>query len=76
MADTGPGTPPEVLPKPFESYFPTKPPTEETGFGLAIGQPCTKENDGAPHAPTEVGTGTTFAVFLSARARLKNEQPG
>jgi signal transduction histidine kinase len=36
VEDDGPGIPPEVLPRVFDSFFTTKPPGEGTGLGLDI----------------------------------------
>jgi len=62
--DNGPGIPPEVLPKIFHPYFTTKGPLQGTGLGLNIVQRLIKEGNGALHCHTQVGEGTTFAVYL------------
>jgi signal transduction histidine kinase len=64
VRDTGPGIPPEVLPKIFQPYFTTKGPQQGTGLGLNIVQRLIKEANGALHVHTELGVGTTFAVYL------------
>jgi len=64
VSDSGPGIPPEVLPKIFHPYFTTKGPLQGTGLGLNIVQRLIKEGNGALHCHTEVGEGTTFAVYL------------
>ncbi|HZL13360.1 MAG TPA: hybrid sensor histidine kinase/response regulator [Verrucomicrobiae bacterium] len=64
VRDTGPGIPPEVLPKIFQPYFTTKGPREGTGLGLNIVQRLIKEGDGALHVHTRVGEGTTFTIYL------------
>ncbi len=66
VRDTGPGIPPEVLPKIFEPYFSTKGARQGTGLGLNIVQRLIKEARGALHVRTQVGLGTTFTVYLSA----------
>ena len=64
VRDTGPGIPPEVLPKIFQPYFTTKGPRQGTGLGLNIVQRLVKEGSGALHVQTKLGTGTTFAIFM------------
>ena len=64
VTDTGPGIPPEVLPKIFQPYFTTKGPRQGTGLGLNIVQRLIKEGNGALHCHTRVGEGTTFTVYL------------
>jgi signal transduction histidine kinase len=64
VSDTGPGIPPEVLPKVFQPYFTTKGPRQGTGLGLNIVQRLIKESNGALHVHTKVGAGTNFTVYL------------
>jgi signal transduction histidine kinase len=64
VTDTGPGIPPEVLPKIFQPYFTTKGPRQGTGLGLNIVQRLIKEGNGALHCHTQIGEGTTFTVYL------------
>jgi two-component system sensor histidine kinase/response regulator len=71
VRDTGPGIAPEVLPKIFQPYFTTKGPQQGTGLGLNIVQRLVKEANGALHVHTELGAGTTFAVYLPAAILTK-----
>ena len=64
VRDTGPGIPPEVLPKIFQPYFTTKGPRQGTGLGLNIVQRLIKEGKGALHVHTRPGEGTTFTIYL------------
>jgi signal transduction histidine kinase len=64
VRDTGPGIPPEVLPKIFHPYFTTKGPRQGTGLGLNIVQRLIKEGKGALHVHTQLGEGTTFTIYL------------
>jgi signal transduction histidine kinase len=64
VSDTGPGIPPELLPKIFQPYFTTKVPRQGTGLGLNIVQRLIKEGNGALHVRTQVNEGTTFTVYL------------
>ena len=66
VRDTGPGIPPEVLPKIFQPYFTTKGARHGTGLGLNIVQRLIKEARGALHVRTHVGEGTTFTFYLEA----------
>jgi two-component system, sensor histidine kinase and response regulator len=66
VRDTGPGIPPEVLPKIFQPYFTTKGPRQGTGLGLNIVQRLVKEAHGALHIHTRLGEGTTFTIYLPA----------
>ncbi len=66
VRDTGPGIPPEVLPKIFDPYFTTKGPRQGTGLGLSIVQRLVKSGGGAVHVQTQPGAGTTFSIFLPA----------
>jgi signal transduction histidine kinase len=66
VRDTGPGIPPETLPKIFQAYFTTKGSQQGTGLGLNIVQRLIKETKGALHIHTHLGQGTTFTIYLSA----------
>jgi signal transduction histidine kinase len=68
VRDTGPGIPPEILPKVFQPYFSTKGARHGTGLGLNIVQRLIKEARAALHVRTELGQGTTFTVYLPAVA--------
>jgi two-component system sensor histidine kinase/response regulator len=64
VRDTGPGIPPEVLPKIFQPFFSTKGPRQGTGLGLNIVQRLIKEARGALHVESQPDRGTTFTVYL------------
>jgi len=66
--DNGPGIPPDVLPKIFQPFFTTKTGNQGTGLGLAIVHRFVKEGKGAIHLQTEIGKGTSFTIYLPARA--------
>jgi two-component system, sensor histidine kinase and response regulator len=68
VCDTGPGIPPEILPKIFQAYFSTKGEHQGTGLGLNIVQRLVKEAKGVLHAHSEVGQGTTFNLYFPAAA--------
>jgi signal transduction histidine kinase len=71
VSDTGPGIPPELLPKIFQPYFTTKDPRQGTGLGLNIVQRLIKEGDGALHVHTQINEGTTFTVYLPGANLVK-----
>jgi two-component system sensor histidine kinase/response regulator len=68
VRDTGPGIPPEVLPKIFHPYFTTKGPRQGTGLGLNIVQRLVKEASGALHVHTKQGEGSVFTIYLPGTA--------
>ncbi len=66
VRDTGPGIPPETLPKIFQPFFSTKAPRQGTGLGLNIVHRLIKEARAVLHVHTELGSGTTFTIYLPA----------
>jgi signal transduction histidine kinase len=64
VQDDGPGIPPEMLAKMFETKFTTKSADKGTGLGLSIVKRLVKGGQGAIHLQTAVGKGSTFTVCL------------
>lgn len=68
ITDDGPGIPPQVTSKIFDTQITTKAADKGTGLGLSIVNRLVRHAEGAVHLQTRVGQGTTFTVYLSARS--------
>jgi signal transduction histidine kinase/CheY-like chemotaxis protein len=66
IADTGPGIPPDVLPRIFEPFFSTKPVGQGTGLGLTICYSIVQSHGGRLTAESAPGAGTRMVVELPA----------
>lgn len=64
VEDTGPGIPPEVLPRVFEPFFTTKA-SGGTGLGLAITRQIVQDLGGDITVESHPGQGTRFTVRLA-----------
>lgn len=64
VRDTGPGIPPETVPRMFDEHFTTKPQGQGTGLGLSIVKRLVREADGAIHFQTTPGHGSEFTLLL------------
>lgn len=60
VSDTGPGIPPDVLPKIFDPFFTTK--SEGTGLGLSISYGIVRDHKGTVDVQSRPGEGTTFIL--------------
>jgi signal transduction histidine kinase len=67
IRDEGSGIPAEHLPRVFEPYFTTK--QKGSGLGLASSYSVVKRHDGHITVESELGRGTTFAVYLPATGK-------
>jgi len=64
VADTGPGVPPEVLPRVFEPFVTTKGSGRGTGLGLAISRDLVRAHGGDMAIASAPGEGTTVTIRL------------
>jgi PAS domain S-box-containing protein len=64
VSDSGTGIPPEILPKIFEAFYTTKEPGKGTGLGLSTIVRIVRNHAGFLSVRSEVGTGTTFEIYL------------
>jgi CheY-like chemotaxis protein len=66
VTDTGSGISPAVLERMFDPFFTTKRVGDGTGLGLSLVHGIVADLGGAIDVATQVGAGTTFAVWLPA----------
>jgi signal transduction histidine kinase len=67
VRDTGPGIPPELLPRVFEPFFTTKPAGRGTGLGLAICRDIVRAHAGTLRVEDVGEGGTTFTAWIPGR---------
>jgi signal transduction histidine kinase/GAF domain-containing protein/ActR/RegA family two-component response regulator len=70
IGDTGGGIPPAVLERMFDPFFTTKRAGEGTGLGLALVHGIVADFGGVIDVTTQVGVGTTFAIWLPASDQM------
>jgi signal transduction histidine kinase len=68
VSDTGSGIPPAVLERMFDPFFTTKRVGDGTGLGLALAHGIVTDFGGVIDVATQVGVGTTFTIWLPAKA--------
>jgi C4-dicarboxylate-specific signal transduction histidine kinase len=64
VRDTGPGIPPEALPRVFDPFFTTKPPGEGSGLGLSVSYGIVTELGGSLRAENAADGGASFIIEL------------
>jgi PAS domain S-box-containing protein len=75
IQDTGPGIPPEIMPRLFTPFFTTKPRGLGTGLGLSICKRIVTSFGGDISVETVLGHGTVFRVSLVAAERHPSMSP-
>jgi predicted ATPase/signal transduction histidine kinase/tRNA A-37 threonylcarbamoyl transferase component Bud32 len=68
VRDTGPGIPPDVLPRIFDPFFTTKGRNEGTGLGLAVSHGIARDHGGELRVETQLGVGACFVLELPTLA--------
>jgi two-component system NtrC family sensor kinase len=71
VKDTGPGIPPEHLPRIFDPFFTTKEPGKGTGLGLHIVREIVRAYGGEIAVDSTVGHGTIVTVKLPSASGLR-----
>jgi len=67
VLDTGPGIPPEALPRIFDAFFSTKAAGEGTGLGLWMSSDIVEQHGGHLRADTRAEGGAIFTLELPVR---------
>ncbi len=77
LEDSGPGIPPDVLPRIFDPFFTTKEVGQGTGLGLAIAYGIVQDHGGViSAAPSRLG-GARFVIQLPADGKVEpSSSPG
>jgi two-component system NtrC family sensor kinase len=74
VEDTGVGIPPQQLERIFEPFFTTKEVGKGTGLGLSQVFGFAKQSGGEVTVRSEVGTGSTFTLYLPRAEAVRTQQ--
>jgi len=72
VTDTGPGIPPEILPRIFDPFFTSKQPGDGTGLGLAVVHGIMRSHEGAVTVESTPGKATNFRLYFPEVAAPAN----
>jgi CheY-like chemotaxis protein len=76
VSDTGPGIPPDVLPRVFEPFYTTKAPGEGTGLGMSNVKTIVEDLGGTVSVQSELGQGTTVELeFPTTEHAVETDAP-
>lgn len=67
VSDTGPGIPPELMPRIFDPFFALRPVGASMGLGLSVTRELVTELNGTIEVASTLHKGTTFSVILPSR---------
>ena len=76
VTDTGEGMPPEVIEKAFDPFFSTKDSGHGSGLGLSMIYGFVKQSSGHISIYSEVGRGTSIAIYLPRAPSGESVEPG
>ena len=76
IADSGPGIPPEVLPRIFEPFFTTKEEGAGTGLGLSLAYGIVENQRGRISAHNNPSGGAVFTIKFPIAEREQQEDEG
>jgi two-component system NtrC family sensor kinase len=75
VRDSGPGIPPDALPRIFEPFFTTKEDQHRTGLGLAVACSIAEHHGGKLTVESAPGQGAEFTLTLPLGARVAVGEP-
>jgi signal transduction histidine kinase len=75
VLDSGPGIPPDALPRLFDAFFTTKPASEGTGLGLWVSYGIVEQHDGTLRAENRPQGGAAFIIELPYSQRVMDTPP-